>query len=73
MAGEGHIPLAATPEPSSAAPISGSLEPREADFEHVMRISRIHEDPRVTKPYNDQPLSAMSIRPSNGCRRGCLD
>src|SRR5206468_74272 len=51
MAGEGHIPLAATPEPSSAAPISGSLEACEADFEHVMRIARIHEDPRVTKPY----------------------
>ncbi len=53
FAGEGHIPLAATPEPSAAAPVSGSLEACEADFEHVMRIMRIHEDPRVTKPYTD--------------------
>jgi uncharacterized protein (DUF2126 family)/transglutaminase-like putative cysteine protease len=54
FAGEGHIPLAATPEPSSAAPISGSLEACEAEFEHIMRITRVHEDPRVTKPYSDQ-------------------
>ncbi|MBX7166165.1 MAG: transglutaminase family protein [Pirellulales bacterium] len=54
LTGEGHIPLAATPEPLSAAPISGSLEACEADFEHVMRITRVHEDPRVTKPYTEQ-------------------
>ena len=59
FAGEGHIPLAATPEPSSAAPISGSLEACEAEFEHVMRISRIHEDPRVTKPYTDEQWSRI--------------
>ena len=51
FAGEGHIPLATGTEPTAAAPISGRLEPCEAEFEHHMRVTRIHEDPRVTKPY----------------------
>jgi uncharacterized protein (DUF2126 family) len=52
FAGEGHLPLAATPEPLSAAPISGGVEDCEVRFEFDMRIERIHEDPRVTKPYS---------------------
>ncbi|QDV10822.1 hypothetical protein CA51_06760 [Rosistilla oblonga] len=53
FAGEGHIPLACTPQPTSAAPITGTLDECEVEFEHKMSVTRIHEDPRVTLPYSD--------------------
>jgi uncharacterized protein (DUF2126 family)/transglutaminase-like putative cysteine protease len=54
MAGEGHIPLACTPTPSSAAPIEGAVDEAEVDFAHEMKVTRIHESPRVTKPYTEE-------------------
>lgn len=60
LAGEGHIPLACTPEPSSAAPIEGGLEPCEVGFEHHMRVDRIWEAPRVTKPYTEDQWDAIN-------------
>ena len=59
LAGEGHIPLACTPEPSTAAPISGTLDECEVAFEFDMTVTRIHEDPRVTKPYTDVQWAAI--------------
>src|SRR5580704_17831991 len=59
LAGEGHIPLAATPEASSAAPVSGLVEDCEVTFAHEMRVTRIHEDPRVTLPYTDQQWESI--------------
>src|SRR6476620_6461226 len=53
LAGEGHIPLACTPDASSAAPISGTLDPCHTTFGHEMSVKRILESPRVTKPYSD--------------------
>ena len=53
FASEGHIPLACTPEPSSAAPISGFTDECEVEFSFANDVSRFHEDPRVTKPYSD--------------------
>ncbi|MCB4823027.1 transglutaminase family protein [Roseicella aerolata] len=53
MAGEGHIPLAATPEPVSAAPITGLVEKAEAEFGFAMAVTRVRETPRVTKPYTE--------------------
>jgi uncharacterized protein (DUF2126 family)/transglutaminase-like putative cysteine protease len=71
LAGEGHIPLACTADPVTAAPITGafsisdvsviSLDPQEelsangqAVFGFEMSVTRIHEDPRVTKPYTEE-------------------
>lgn len=54
MAGEGHIPLACTAVPSSAAPVTGFTDIAEVTFQHEMTVTRIHEDPRVTKPYSDE-------------------
>ncbi len=51
LAGEGHIPLAATPDPQSAAPISGAVDESECKMEFEMSVKRIYESPRVTKPY----------------------
>ncbi len=54
LAGEGHIPLACTPQPSGAAPIEGLMDEAEVEFAHHMQVTRIHESPRVTKPYTDE-------------------
>jgi uncharacterized protein (DUF2126 family) len=59
FAGEGHIPLACSPDPTSAAPISGLVEPCEAEFSHEMSVERIWEAPRVTKPYSDEQWQAI--------------
>ncbi len=53
VASEGHIPLAATPSPSSAAPISGAHDEAEVEFDFAMSVSRVRETPRVTLPYSD--------------------
>ena len=54
LAGEGHLPLAATPDPQSAAPVSGLVEPCEVEFVHEMSVQRIFESPRVTMPYTEE-------------------
>lgn len=65
FAAEGHIPLACTPDPISAAPITGSTGVCEVQFIHENKVTRIHEDPRVTKPYTGdawQQIDALGRR-----------
>src|SRR5215207_2235604 len=59
LAGEGHIPLACTPQPSGAAPIEGVVDDAEVEFAHHMVVTRIHESPRVTKPYTEEQWSQV--------------
>lgn len=59
FAGEGHIPLSATPHPESAAPITGATEPCETTLDFTNIVTRVHEDPRVTLPYTDVAWDAI--------------
>lgn len=60
LASEGHIPLACTPEPIGAAPITGTSSHRADHFDFKMSVARIHEDPRVTKPYTEEQWNAIN-------------
>ncbi len=80
LAGEGHLPLACSPDPSSAAPVTGGVEPCETTMEHEMTVTRIYESPRTTLPYDeeqwaeilkcgqliDEDLDAMDVRLTMG-------
>lgn len=78
--GEGHIPLATSATATGAAPIEGGITECKTEFEVSMSVTRIHEDPRVTKPYTegqwnsilslgdkvDERLAANDVRLSMG-------
>ncbi len=60
FAGEGHIPLACTPDYVSAAPVVGATDFCVTEFSFSNKVSRIHEDPRVTKPYTEEQWMAIN-------------
>jgi uncharacterized protein (DUF2126 family)/transglutaminase-like putative cysteine protease len=80
FAGEGHIPLAATPHPFDAAPITGSRSAGDAVMDFANTVRRISDRPRATRPYSaeqwqriltlgeqvDQRLSADDVRLTMG-------
>jgi uncharacterized protein (DUF2126 family) len=59
FAGEGHIPLACTPDYVSAAPVTGLTDVCQTEFSFQNSVTRIHEDPRVTKPYTEAQWTAI--------------
>lgn len=59
LAGEGHIPLSCTPAPATAAPVTGAVDECEAKLHHEMRVTRVYESPRVTRPYTEQQWQSI--------------
>lgn len=61
FAGEGHIPLACAADYVSAAPVTGGFSGQaNTTFTFSNNVTRIHEDPRVTKPYSETQWTAIN-------------
>lgn len=72
FAGEGHIPLACTPEPELAAPIEGSTDKCKVDFQFTNTLTRIYQSPRVTKPYSKSQwddIASLGAHMDERCQR----
>ncbi len=78
LAGEGHIPLACTADPGNAAPVIGYTDVASVEFDFAMSVTRVHEDPRVTRAVQRRPVAGdrrarRTGRPRPGVARRAAD
>ncbi len=59
LCGEGHIPLACTASPPSAAPVEGTSDTPADSVSFTMHIERLEHEPRPTRPYEEDVWDAM--------------
>ena len=59
LAAEGHIPLACTPTPPQAAPVSGTVEPAEVAFTFDFSVRRLDGGVQLTQPYTESEWAAV--------------
>jgi len=63
LTGESHVPLAATPHYRNAAPITGGFSAAgqvNTDFTFDMKVTRVAEHPRITKPFSDESWERLN-------------
>ena len=75
LAGEGHIPLACDCHPASSATRGRFHRCLQITLDFEMTVTRIHEDPRVTKPYSDaqwREIEALGERIDGTWRPMCV-
>ena len=53
LTGEGHIPLACTPDASDASPITGTTEKAKVDFTFAMTVNRLTDTPQFAAAIQD--------------------
>ena len=53
LTAEGHIPLACSTTASGAAPISGTVEAADVEFEYTISVLRLDQEPKLSRPFSD--------------------
>ena len=62
LADAGHIPLACTPEPQSAAPVCGAVGVSEVEFSHEMSLVRLSKETQLVPAYDEMHAQGRAVR-----------